>query len=528
MTDIDKLIGKKTVIPIILILFALLLVIYFFCGSLPDKKYSFRPGYHILLLDKQDNSLISSLLDKSGRFDEIISSYNTDVEYTDYNKLKTVKVSRLKERFNTLDPRLDSFMDSVQKYFFTASDDFEKEIIYIKTSLSESETVSILNDLLPEKTVWKIASLSRNSRIRFLYPFLFALITASLVYVKKMKSFFFFFISAVWIISVYNAEISFFYVSVVNIVFISYIMEIIELILKNWFDSEKFGIDIIINKKNLLIAAFVFIVSNALIAFVNPSVELFLLFNSVFTVECLVLYLDLAFSLKKASSYIHRIFSNIAIIESNKSRIFDKWLIVRPVYFYLFVLLVTLPAVFLNPEKSSSMLPVPQKVHGITGDNMFSAMKQLSGFIPENRNNVLPDISDYFKHLAYQIRLPYKNDYSLPSNNEEITISHYYSNKNNFKEGEKTVYLFTDSWLKDKIIAVKDTGLTGLMFSEDIPVKIVYSDTSSVINPLFFGSIYCIFYIVLIFIVIWKVKTEKTNYEKHILPVIKRRKQQAA
>ena len=528
MTDIDKLIGKKTVIPIVLVLISVLFVIYLFTGNLPSKKYSFWNGYHILLLDKQDNSMISALLEDCGSFNEIISRYNTDIEYTDYNELKTVKLSNVKNRFNALDPRFDSFMKSVQKYFFTEIEGREKEIIYLKTDLSESQTVPVISELIPEKTEWEVASVSA-SRLSFIYPVLFFLIAASLVYVKKIKSVFFFIITAIWIVIIIKTDPGIFYVSVINIVFIIYIMEIIELLLKNWFDSEKFCIDIVINKKNLLIAVFVFAVSNVLIALFNPLFNFFILYLSVFSAECLVLYLDFAFSLKKASCYIHRIFSSVAILESNKSRIFDKWLVVKPVYFYLLVLAVTLPAVFLDSGKSSCMLPQPLEITGITGNNLFSEIEEISEFVPENSSDtVLPDISDYFMHLAYQIRLPYKTDYSLPENNEEITISYYYKENDNFKEGEKAAYLFTDSWLKDKIIRIKETGLTGLMLSENNPVKIIYTDTSPVINPLFFGSIYCIFYILLIFIVIWKSKKEKTNYEKHILPVIKRRKQQAA
>ena len=528
MTDIDKLIGKKTVIPIILILISVIVFISFSLRQIPSKKYSFWPGYHILLLDKQDNSSVSLLLQNENHFEEVISRYSTEVEYTNYNELKKVGISSLENRFNMLDPRLDRYMKSLPLFFFTESEGEEKEIIYLKTSLSEDESSELLSELIPEKTAWEIAS-AAGSRSSFLYPLLFAVITASLVYVKKMKSFFFFFISAVWIAVLIKTDISFFYVSVINIVFISYMMEIIELIMKNWFGSGKFSIDIVLDRKNMIISVAVFIISNILIALVNPSVKLFLVFASVFSAECIILYLDLAYSLKKASGYIHRIFSSIAILESNKSRIFDRWLIIRPVYFYLFVLVITFPAVFLTSEKSSCMLPQPVKVQGITGDDLFSGIKEISGFVPENSNEIyLPDISDYFTHLAYQIRLPYKSDYSLPEKNEKIIISHYKSINDNFKEGKKTACLFTDSWLKDKIIYIQETGLTGLMLSEDIPVKIVYTDTSSVINPVYFGSIFCGFYIALIFMVIWKAKTEKTNYEKHILPVIKRRKQQAA
>ncbi len=543
MTDIDTIVRKTTVIYILLILAALLTFAATVLFKIPSGKFSLWSGYHILVVDKYESgnevpesrlSALSELLEKEGSFDEIVSRYNTEIEYSNYNELRKVKLSDLEKRFNILDPRYDSYMKKIPLYFTTGDEKDEKEIYYIKTSMSEDEAVSVLDSIMPESMVWEIASMS-VARSVFILPAIFILITASLVFIKKMKSMFFLFISAVWLFVILKTDISLFYAAVINIVFISYYIEIIELTLRKWFDNEIFSIEQLLNRRNALISAAVFIFSNTVIAVLNPSVKSFILFNLLFISECSVLSLDLVCSMRRAVNYMHKIFSSVPILETNKNRIFDRWMIRKPVYFYLFVLLISLPSVFLLTGKSSFLLPSPEPVKGIENGDAFTEIRLLSEYVPEKNeagnglgNRHLPDISDYMAHLAYQIRLPYKLDYSIPDKNEMISISHYFLNKNNFQEEKKTAYLFTDSWLRDNIIRVKESGLTGLIMSAGEHVKVVFTDTSSVINPVFFGSMYCFFYVALILMVVWKEKAGKTNYEKHILPLIKRRKQQAA
>ena len=531
MTEISNITRGKTVLLIVLSLVLILSALFSVVITMHDKKYSFWPGYHLLLVEKKDNQALSEQLEKEMRFKEIISKYNTDVEFSNYSTLKKVMLYRVYERFNSLDPRFDKYMKNAGAYFETESGSMEYEIIYIKTDLSEQETSEILENIIDKKIKWELASVSYRN-FRYLILSVYLIISAALMYVKKLKSPFFFFLLSVWFLVILKSEISLFYVSVLNIVFISYFIEIIELAIRNWFNEEKFSIDFIVNRKNILIGTAVFLMSNAVIFIVNPSVKSFLVFGFMFFAECAVLSLDLVYGLKKAVSHMHRIFCSIPILEVNKTYIFDKWIKIKPVYFYLVVLLISLPAVFLSAGKSSFILPQPVPVisnSSISEDISFDSLKELSEYQFENNNlHFLPDVSDYFSHLAYQIRLPYNSEYSIPEKDESITISHYSLKENNYQKEKKTVYLFTDLWLKDNIIIVKEKGLTGLMLSYGKPVKIALTDTNTVINPLFFGCLYCVFYLALILMVVRKDKPGKTNLEKHILPVIKRRKQQAA
>ncbi len=534
MTDIDLILRKKTNLPVILILIIAATALFSVLDETPSKKHSFWPGYHLLLVSRNNDSsleYISDLLVGEKIFDEIVSKYNTEIEYSNYNKLEKIRISSLEKRFNQQDPRYDSFMKKVPNYFETESEGVRKDIIYIKTLLTERRTESVLENILPDNTEWEIASVNLKKSV-FINSAVFLLIIASLVYVKKMKSAFFFLTAALWTVVILKTDAVFFCIAVINIVFVSYNIEIIELILRNWFDSRKFSIDIIVNRKSIVIGVSVFLFSNLVLAVVNPSIKSFIILYAAVSAESAILFLDLAYSLKKATGYIHRIFSCVPILETNKSRIFDRWLIIKPVYFYLFVLLVSIPSVFFMQGKSTSQIPQPVDIAGKSGIESFADMKTLSEAFPlkkmGEKDSYLPDVSDYFKHLAYQIRMPYESDYSLPEQNESINISHYILNKNNFQEEKKSAYLFTDSWLKDNIIRIKEGGLTGLMLSADNPVKVVFTDTSEIVDPVLFLCIYCIFYIFLILMVVWKEKSGKTNYEKHILPVIKRRKQQAA
>ncbi len=188
MTEIDKI--NRPVIPLILILLPLITVCTFLLSSGTSAKYSFWPGYHILITDFKDNSEISSILENEDNFTEVVSRYNTELEYSNYNELKKISISSLIKRFNPSDPRFDKYMQSAESYFITESGGREKEIIYIKTDLSENKTSVILENILPEENSWEIASLS-NSRLTFIAPAVFLSILHPACIFKKMKSFIF-------------------------------------------------------------------------------------------------------------------------------------------------------------------------------------------------------------------------------------------------------------------------------------------------------------------------------------------------
>ena len=528
MVKFENIITKKLAVQLVLTSVLLMSAVIMLLNIIPEKKYSFWPGYHILVINKGDNSRTAEILEKEGSFTEIVSRYNTEIEYSNYNDLEEIELSRIPDRFNNLDPRLDSYMKKAAGFFNAEFKGKGYEIIYLKTELSENETAAVLKKLLNGKTEWQIASASYPV-FKWMIFTVYLIIISTLVYVKKIKSYIFFIISALWLIVILKSDIALFYVSVINIVFISYFLEIIDLVLKKWFDENKIEINFITNIKNYLISASVVLFSNAVICFINPQIKSFLIFALVFTAESVFLFLDLNINLRKAENYMHRIFYSIPILETNKRTVFEKWIMIRPVYFYLLVLCISVPAVFFSAPNSRFSVPQPLLSSGIISHgNYYENIKNLSEDNNDSESVYLPDISDYISHLAYQIRLPYKQDYSLPEKGEKISISHYLLNKNNFQKEKKVAYLFTDSWLKDNIIRVKDSGLTGLMLSGNKLTKVVFTNKNSAVNPGFFVFLYSFFYITLILMVIWKEKSGKTNYEKHILPVIKRRKQQAA
>ena len=194
MTEISNITRGKTVLLIVLSLVLILSALFSVVITMHDKKYSFWPGYHLLLVEKKDNQALSELLEKEMSFKEIISKYNTDVEFSNYSTLKKVMLYRVNERFNSLDPRFDKYMKNAGAYFETESGSMEYEIIYIKTDLSEQETSEILENIIDKKIKWELASVSYRN-FRYLILSVYLIISAALMYVKKLKSpFFFFFI----------------------------------------------------------------------------------------------------------------------------------------------------------------------------------------------------------------------------------------------------------------------------------------------------------------------------------------------
>ena len=157
---------------------------------------------------------------------------------------------------------------------------------------------------------------------------------------------------------IFRYDLNFFYAAIINLVLISYFLEIIDLVSRKWIEDKGIDFSFIMNRKNAGIVISVYISSLVTVYLVSPSVKSSLIFSAVFVTEILVLLLDLMINIRKITEYIHTIFCNVPILDTNKSRLFDKWKKIRPLTFYLILLSVTLPAAFLN-NYAEMVLPVP-------------------------------------------------------------------------------------------------------------------------------------------------------------------------
>ncbi len=521
----DKITILITAIVFFISLFILTLII------IPSARYSFWNGYHLLLLEKRENnSDISGIIENAEGFDRVVSKYNTSLEFTNYNTLEKVLLSDIERRFNPEDPRLDPFMKEAGKYFTAFFRGESYDIIYIKTDFSERKTAAVLRNILGKDIKWKLA-FKYSLLYRYFVMLLFISVIASLIYVKHIKTYIFFINSIIWLLIIFRYDLNFFYAAIINLVLISYFLEIIDLVSRKWIEDKGIDFSFIMNRKNAGIVISVYISSLVTVYLVSPSVKSSLIFSAVFVTEILVLLLDLMINIRKITEYIHTIFCNVPILDTNKSRLFDKWKKIRPLTFYLILLSVTLPAAFLN-NYAEMVLPVPVergKSVAVKDLNLENIQKlRITGNNNKDGIEYLPDITDYFIHLAYQIKLPYITDYSLPGRDERIIISHYFQNKNNFQKEKKVAYRFTDSWFKDNIIRIRDSGFTGLMLSEKNLIRVVFSSNVPAADQLVFIMLYSFFYIAVIIMVIGHDQIRKTYYENHIIPVLKRRKQQAA
>ncbi len=85
---------------------------------------------------------------------------------------------------------------------------------------------------------------------------------------------------------------------------------------------------------------------------------------------------------------------------------------------------------------------------------------------------LLPDISDYVKHRAFQEGYFFGMSYSFPAPGKKITIPVYKQEGIKVLSRQKVVKMFTDDWYKDIITSAYKSGVPRLLLAQGRPVQV--------------------------------------------------------
>ncbi|MCL2705219.1 MAG: hypothetical protein FWE72_03315 [Spirochaetaceae bacterium] len=524
-------IGSKKVI-LYFSLFLAILFSYFALLNVKNINIKGWKGYHILLVEKNmdnDNSIYTKL-QESNFFDEIISEYNTEVAYTNYNSLSYITVDKIEKRFKQQDPRFDNFIRKISGYFRAYFDDNLYSVYYLKTEVGYSQTFAAINSILENNYSW-IMPKYENYQLNTILLFLYILILLIFVYNNKKQWFIYMLHATPWAFLIYLSGKIYFFTALVMLFVLMLLLLIEKEVVEEYVNNKTISLKKYLNKKSASIAFLAIFSFMIPIAVSGARPAYFITPISMLLFEFFFIISKFNFTYHKVTGFSHKIFYATRISKEKKLTIAS--LSIKSFTLIYFLSIATLPFYFIYTGDKNLKYPLPAAHHKYPESELtLEFLKKIS--LDNVNNNYLPDYSEYIKHLAYQIRLPYKIDYSIPFNNEEITISNYYLEKNNYKLEKIRVNQFTDIWLNDNIAINKGKGITGLMLSNTGLIQAeagaVVPDFPLFIIPLIFGFLYPIlFYSLCEIKFIYDVKNPQIyGTRKKIIPVIKRRKQQAA
>ena len=525
-TLLSLLNNKKTIFYFTLLL--AILFSYLAVSNVKSINIKSWKEYHILLVEKSmdsDDSIFIKL-QKSNFFDEIISEYNSEVAYSNYNSLSYITVDKIEKRFKHQDPRYDNYLSKISGYFKAHLDNKPYSVYYLKTEADYDQVYAIINSILGYEYNWIIPKYE-NYQTNTILLIIYISILLLFIYNNK-KDWFLYLIHALpWAFIIYQNGKSYFFTALFMLFTLMLFLLIEKEAVKEYINTKSITFKKYLDKKIILITAI------TIFSFIFPVLisrggpDYFITPISIFLFEIFFISSKFIFSYNKVKGYSHKIFYAVGI---KKERIMTPLSIKSLALIYL-LSLITIPFYFINSENKNIKYPVPVVMHKYPEQGL--TLEYLVSISTGNEvNNYLPDYSEYIKHLAYQIRLPYKTDYSIPFDKEEITISNYYLEKNSYKIEKVTVNQFTDIWLRDNITNNKGKGIIGLMLSNTGLIQAeagnVVPDIPLFLIPVVFGFLYP----VLVYFLydtengIKKVQFYRTG--KKIIPVIKRRKQQAA
>ncbi|MCL2294575.1 MAG: hypothetical protein FWC36_06905 [Spirochaetes bacterium] len=503
-------------------------------------------GFQILLIEKSmDNRYIYRKLLDTDFFDEVISKYNTQVAYTNYNTLTYMTVDRIENRFNPQDPRFSNFLRRVPEYFKAYVNNKPFSVYYLRTEADYWQTSAVVESVLGNNYNWIIPKYE-NNRFGIILLFLYLMILSIFVYNNKKKWFVHLLHSVPWVFLIYfNGENYFF-----TAVFMLFVLRLLLLIEKKVVE-EYINYKTISIKKHFDEKAFL-IIGIAIFSLIIPAfapmishIVSYMTFSALpaarpgsFVTPLFILLFELCFfamlflvRYRRVAEFSHKIFCAISI-KKEKENVLS--LDIKSFALICFLSMATLPLYFFGHPVGyaggqSLKYPMPAAIHTFPASGLTLAFLEKVSRYNEKRG-FLPGYCEYIRHLAFQMRLPFKMNYSFPYNNEKVTISYYFfdAEKNIFKNKKVMINQFTDIWLNDNVIADKNRGITGLMLSNTGLIQAapgtVVPDAPIFIIPVIFGFLYSI----LFYFLFGTKKAQIMGSRKKVIFENRRRKQQAA
>jgi hypothetical protein len=458
------------------LLAAALLSLFFFILDvthvIPLPALESRPlfsGYFTLVVRYTPGlpQLIRDLQAQEG-IERVIAYETARVNFTGFDGLETVPLSELGARFDPEDPRLDPYLKGISAYFIQEKGPDEWRMVYIQTRLGAGQLSSLLTRLF--KNAGAVWYLNENSAQPFAVVFaLFNLLFIfMLLLLYKPTGYKILVLGGIlpWLFSPALGNMAYFLLYLALCFYWSFlVLEFIPLceqyIAYKWVDKDnrRFLLQSILWGALILLYLFARMYATEPVGDILMAAGADLLLLGLFTG---VVFIGRIPARRRA--YSHELFQPVPIVRGFKRR----WYNMpgrTPVVIAVCCLFLAAPLLFLMAgHRVQLALPTPVR----TGNSAIN-LKNMRDADREKHGNMLPDLTDYMKHVAFQQELEYGSPlYALPDRDETITLStfEHTGNPAGIIKSEHVLERFDERWCAAVLAGVPESSVEKILLDQ--------------------------------------------------------------
>jgi hypothetical protein len=450
---------------------ALALSLFIFPGLYPAKQI--WKGYFTLVFPVDTDFIeINTVLREAG-YQGIISAETELVEFNGFSEMETISAAALYDRFDSADPRFDSYMRKLPQSFTAETVEGTRKIGFVPVTASSLSAKLKIGKVL--QTFDDRAMIADSLPLRgLLHLVCFFAITALLTLRFKKNWYLVVPGSLVWIQLIVSGNIlAFFCAALLHFTWVILIDDLIQLHHQRLsYPRSTADVSNLRNKGlyYLLIAAIGIIVFNTgSLGELSP----YALLPSIGGQAALSCAYGFWILIRK-NSREHRIFIPLPII---KKKTWSDWNTGQRYFFPIVLLLILVPvciAPFIGTDTGLA-LPVPEPL----GEVVSFQRESLKILYQDNEQAHLPDIADYITHLSYQEGFMYGRGYQFPEEDERLYFSVFDENDGVIDKSWEIVREYDQDWISRRLSSLPDLSYEGMLYAQGRPVRVVFGTANN-------------------------------------------------
>ena len=424
---------------------------------LSSKSYPqvWKGYYTVLVSDGQSVGEVQHRLEAQGL--TVMTARNTLVSFNDFSSESTVSVSRLSERFVSLDPRFDAYLKGLGGYFNPG----RWEIYYVESrSPLPVAYIGIARALsgLP----WRIADFTWERTLLCLI--MWALVTA-FVLVRTRRSATVSYSLLIGALSSLSAPMSGDYTGALAAALLvlgwSTAVDLGHPMLRYYLDFHLLERERLAPIAATLLAS---LLAVAVLAGIEPRLIGYLLRESF-----VLLLITAALAVFELFSYLnrqHRLFFPVRIAEGRKSAASTIPRLAGTIW--IVMVLFASPGIAFLSWGADVEIPTPVVYPGVAR-NTWAGLQTMWD---NGAHAGLPDLADYVVHRAYQAGLSYGVHYVFPAPNERVQEMRYSRDGKRIVGRLAVVKVYTEDWFRETLAG--GDGIVRMLENQEgavLPVK---------------------------------------------------------
>lgn len=469
---------RKTIIFVlfIIVLFLVSILALVFPGLTPTE-HLWSGFYTFLVPEEVDPKTVVNRLEKAG-FSRVLAEPTAIVSYNAVVGLRTIPVSSIHDRFESIDPRVDPYMSRLPAYFHTLNGRRPMRIYYIESSGAPAQSrrpiavrrrvVSALADqarpatiVLLEWGVWRAALLVGAFILYAAVLFVRSTVERPAVLLGAL----------LWIPWILVGSASTFIAGCISLfIFVLWLEELVPLACARTAGTvvhvRRFAVRIAFSALGMVGTFVALAVSGR-----DGIAALAVAGSGSIVVAGLVVYIRRS----RARESEHPPFVPLDILtpslwDALRGRHPSPVLSIAP-----FVMLPLAVLAFL-PKTHSPFVPEPKPVVGAEGIDSES----LRILWTHEEQNSLPDLADYLAHRAYQEGFLYGADYGFPDG--ELTIARFRREGETITRWEEAVAVYDESWYDATVASAAEPSIAALLAAQGAPASVVFTPIAVVFS----------------------------------------------